>query len=121
MNLIKKILITFLLSLTMSLALAQTESWSQWVHQLRQDAIKDGIKPAVFDRIFSTIHAPSEKVLHYYKTQPERRLTFLEYRHTRANQSRIDLGRHEFEKHKTLLTEIGKRYQVDPCFIMALW
>lgn len=97
------------------------ESWSVWVQQLRTDAIKEGIKPALFDKIFSEIPAPSPKIMHFYNTQPERRLTFLEYRNTRANHDRIQLGRQEFQKNKALLTQIKNTYGVDPCFVTSLW
>ena len=52
------------------------QSWAQWVQQLRVDAIKNGIKPEVFDQVFATIPGPNSTVLKLYNTQPERRLLF---------------------------------------------
>ena len=97
------------------------QSWAQWVQQLKSDAIKDGIKPEVFDQVFNTIPGPNSTVLKYYNTQPERRLTFIEYRQTRANPARIRLGRQEYQKNQALLNNISKAYGVDACFIVALW
>lgn len=102
-------------------AMAQQQSWSAWVQQLRTQAIQDGIQPQVFDQVFSAIPGPSSKVLHYYNSQPERRLSFTEYRQTRANKSRIQMGRSEYQKDKSLLSGISKTYGVDPTFILALW
>ena len=99
----------------------QGQSWQVWVRQLRGEAIADGIKPQVFDQVFSTIPGPNATVLKYYNTQPERRLTFLAYRQSRADQTRIQLGRQEYRKHEGLLEAIGRKYGVDPCFIVALW
>lgn len=97
------------------------QSWSQWVQQLRVDAIKNGIKPDVFDQVFASIPGPNSTVLKFYNTQPERRLTFIEYRQTRADQARIRLGRQEYQKNQDLLDKIGKAYGVDSCFVVSLW
>lgn len=97
------------------------ESWQSFVAQLRTDAINNGIQPTVFDKVFDSITGPNPTVIKLYNTQPERRLTFLEYRQTRANNDRINLGRQEYSKNKALLTSIGKSYGVDPAFILALW
>jgi peptidoglycan lytic transglycosylase B len=106
----------------MSVCAAQSrESWSAWVQTFRVEAIKEGIKPSVFDEVFSTMSGPNEQVLKYYHGQPERRLSFLEYRQTRANNARIQMGRREYQKNKTLLDGISKTYGVDSCFILALW
>ncbi len=129
MGWLKKSLVIFFTSFFMCVGFAQPQgeptenkmSWSAWVHQLRHEAIKSGIRPDFFDQIFSRIPEPSPKVLHYYHTQPERRITFLEYRHSRADSKRIELGRQEFAKHHALLNKITHVYGVDPCFITALW
>lgn len=104
-------------------ALAQPSalSWPAWVQQLRADAIQDGIQPAVFDQVFNAIPSPNNKVLSYYRTQPERRITFLEYRQTRANNSRIQMGRREYQKNQSLLLGIQRTYGVDPAFVLAFW
>jgi membrane-bound lytic murein transglycosylase B len=99
----------------------QDQSWPVWVQQMRAEAIADGIKPQIFDQVFSTIPGPNAKVLKYYNTQPEHRITFLAYRQSRADQARIQLGRQEYRKHEELLTAIGRKYGVDSCFIIALW
>lgn len=96
-------------------------SWQQWVAALKIEAVKQGIKPELFDQIFSTIKEPDHKVIHYDKSQPEHRITFLEYRNTRANHYKIFLGRKEYQKNKTILDDIGMTYGVDPCIIVGLW
>lgn len=124
---IKKGLISILLSIilvffmTSVQAVDEEESWSEWVKELRVQAVSQGIDPSLFDRVFSTIPGPSAKVLNLYHTQPEKRLTFWEYRSTRANAARIEKGHQEFEKHRVLVDKIGEDYGVDPCVIVALW
>lgn len=95
-------------------------SWRAWVAQLRHEAIAEGINPQLFDYIFSEMQ-PSKKIIYYDRNQPETRLTYYQYRDTRGDQSRIKLGRTEYQKHKQLIDEIGAQYGVDPCFIVTLW
>lgn len=112
------LLLSFLFSLS---SMAQKQSWSAFLKQLRVEAIAQGIRPQVFDAAFKSIKAPSHKVLHYDRTQPEKRLTFLKYRNTRADAYRIKLGRRELKKYHAILNEIGRKYGVSKCFIVSLW
>jgi membrane-bound lytic murein transglycosylase B len=123
---IKKYLSLWIALLTSALFLFSTASfaqvsWRQWVQQLRQEAVDSGISAHLFDQIFSQIKQPSRKVLHYDRTQPEKRISFLKYRNTRADAYRIKIGRRELQKNKTLLNEIGRYYGVSPCFIVSFW
>ena len=95
-------------------------SWKTWVRNLRKEAIADGIRPQLFDQVFYGM-TPSSKHIRLDRTQPETRLTYYKYRNTRADKYRITIGRIKYKKHKQLLHEIGQRYGVSPCFIVALW
>jgi membrane-bound lytic murein transglycosylase B len=114
------LIVIILLSLNPLTAMAKP-SWQQWVADLKSEATQQGIDPDMFDRIFSTIPEPDHKVISYDKSQPEHRLTFLEYRDTRADKYKIFIGRKEYQLHKKILTEIGNTYHVDPCIVAALW
>ncbi len=61
----------FLLALNTAIA-ANPLPWNQWVQQLRQEAISQGIDSAFFDSLFADIHAPQPRILHFNKTQPEK-------------------------------------------------
>ena len=107
---------------TVSAAGGQNElSWADWTQQLRQEAMADGIRAEVFDRIFSDIPGPDQTILRFYNSQPERRLTFLEYQRTRADNLRIETGRQERQKYNDLLSAIDRDYGVDPAIVLALW
>jgi membrane-bound lytic murein transglycosylase B len=118
-------LATMTLLLTMTLtahqALASQKSWPEFIKKIRAEALSQGIRPEVFDRAFHGLTAPNKKVLRYDRTQPEKRLTFLKYRNTRADAFRIKLGRQELRKKKGILHEISRRYGVSECFIVSLW
>ncbi len=114
------LLLGLLLLITQPILARSNVSWRVWVAQLRHEAIAQGINPQLFDYIFSEMQ-PSQKHIHYDRSQPETRLTYYKYRNTRGNQYRIILGRKEYSKHKQLIDTIGAQYGVDPCFIVTIW
>lgn len=114
------VLVALLLALGFCKSLSAKPGWSNWLGELRQEVIAEGIDPNLFDKTFRNVQ-PDRQVLRYYRSQPEKRLTFLKYRNTRADKNRIAIGRREYKRHKELLTEVGQAYDVDPCFIVALW
>lgn len=103
------------------MAIAQQQSWSNWVAQVRTEALKQGISESLFDQAFADIHEPSRQVKGLAHSQPEHRLTYTKYRNSRVDAYRIAIGRKEYKKNQTILTEIGNRYGVDPCFITSFW
>lgn len=118
---IRRLLIMVLFSLCSVSAMAAQLSWDTYISQLRSEAISQGIRPEIFDEAFQGIEAPSPKVLHFDRTQPEKRLTFLKYRNTRADRYRIQLGRRELKKYHPLLQEVADKYGVNACFITSFW
>jgi membrane-bound lytic murein transglycosylase B len=110
--------ITLLLS---TIATAQQQSWSSWVAQVRAEALKQGISESLLNEAFADIHEPSKQVKGLARSQPEHRLTYTKYRNSRVDAYRIAIGRKEYKKNQTLLTEIGNQYGVDPCFITSFW
>lgn len=110
-----------LLSIFCAPIFASQVSWPEFVAGVRQEALAQGIRPSVFDEAFKGIHAPNRRVLRYDRNQPEKRLTYLKYRNTRAGKYRIHLGRKEIKKHEQLLQHIAQQYGVNACFITSLW
>jgi membrane-bound lytic murein transglycosylase B len=100
---------------------AAQQSWSTWLAGVREEALQQGIRPALFDDAFAGIHEPSRKIKGLMHSQPEHRLTFMKYRTTRADNYRIAIGRKQYQKNKVLLEEIGQKYGVNPCFIVSFW
>lgn len=91
------------------------------MQEIRQEAIHQGIRPDTVDAAFQGMDVPNWKVLNYDRTQPEKRITFQQYRNTRADSYRISLGKKELRKHQGLLSKIAQRYGVNECFIVSLW
>lgn len=102
-------------------AFSNTTPWSQWVAKLKQEAVSEDISPTLFDSVFEHMSAPQQAVLGLAHSQPEHRLTYPQYLHTRVDQSRIALGKKEFQQNHNLLMSIQNKYGVDAGIIVALW
>ena len=100
---------------------ANTPTWQTWVTELRQEALTRGIRPEVFDRAFKNVKEPSPEVIKLDKHQPEKRLTYYDYRNSRADAYRIRMGQEEYKKYYDLINRIGREYGVDPCVMLSLW
>jgi membrane-bound lytic murein transglycosylase B len=108
---IKSVLLSLLFVSSIFLARAEAhQSWHEFVKGVRSEALAQGIRSEVFDEAFAGIHEPNQKVLHFDRTQPERRISYLHYRDTRADAFRLKLGRMEYQKNRSLLKEIGDKY-----------
>lgn len=104
-----------------TILLANPMGWNQWVAQVRQEALSQGIPAELFDRAFADIHEPSRQVKGLAKSQPEHRLTFNSYLKSRADNYRIVVGKQQYAKNKDILERVASDYGVDPCFIVAFW
>ncbi len=101
--------------------MAAPQSWSSWVAQVRQEALAQGISPTLFDEAFAGIKEPSRQVKGLAHSQPEHRLTYSTYLHSRVDNYRISVGRQQYKKNQALLEKIGEDFGVDPCFITSFW
>lgn len=101
-------------------AAAGQADFDTWLRQLRRDAIAEGIRPATLDVALAGI-APIPRVIELDRKQPETTLTFDEYIERVVNEQRRAAARLRFEENRPLLEEVGRRYGVQPRFIVALW
>lgn len=109
-----------ILSATASMAMAETQPFGQWLDELRAEAAGKGIGTDVLDTALRDLQ-PIPRVIELDRKQPEFTLTFQQYMDRVVPQSRIDKGRQKLAEHRALLTKVGKRYGVQPRFIVALW
>ncbi|XDZ66847.1 lytic transglycosylase domain-containing protein [Alphaproteobacteria bacterium LSUCC0684] len=101
-------------------AAANEESFDSWLANLRKEAISKGISEATLDAALTGIE-PIPRVIELDRKQPEFTLTFAEYLNLVVPDSRKERARDRFRTHQDLLTKIGKKYGVQPRFIVALW
>ncbi len=99
---------------------ANEQSFDAWRDGLRQEALKDGISGTTFDAAFTGVQ-PIPRIIELDRSQPEFTMTFPEYLERVVPQARIDKARAMLREHRVILDEVGRKYGVQPRFIVALW
>jgi len=100
-------------------ALAQ-QDFAAWRAELRAEALAAGISPATFDRAFVDV-APIPRIIELDRAQPERTITFEQYRTRVVTDGRARQGRQLMEANRALLDEVAAKYGVQKRFLVALW
>lgn len=99
---------------------AESETFADWLAELRAEAAAAGISAAVLDAALAGV-APIPRVIELDRRQPEFTLTFQQYIDRVVPPARIAKGRAKLRENKALLDEIGARFGVQPRFVVALW
>ncbi|MAE43571.1 MAG: lytic transglycosylase [Magnetovibrio sp.] len=101
-------------------AQAETLSFARWLEDLRQDALRHGVSTATLDSALSGIK-PIARVIELDRKQPEFTLTFRQYQERVVPKARIEKGKRKLSENRTLLKKVGKKFGVQPRFIVAFW
>lgn len=115
-------ILTCCLSLLSTTTLAQSgtqESFSDYVSTLKQEAIDKGVSQQTIDAVFPKIKM-FKKAQVAKAPQDETAVTLETYLPQVVPQSKVDLARAFYKQHYAELEVIGKRYGVQPRFIVAL-
>ncbi|PPR57497.1 MAG: Membrane-bound lytic murein transglycosylase B [Alphaproteobacteria bacterium MarineAlpha3_Bin6] len=99
---------------------AQTVDIADWLEALKAEVIEKEIRVSTFEQALSNFK-PIQRVIDLDRRQPEFTLTFDQYLRRVVPKQRVIRGRGKLTKHKMLLNEIGKKYGVQPRFIVSLW
>lgn len=102
-----------------SFAYANDVSFESWLRDFRQEARNAGISESTL----SSLDGISEidRVIELDRKQPESTVTFEQYIAKVINQTRINKAQELYDEHRDMLNRIGKKYGVQPRFIVALW
>ncbi len=98
----------------------QSNDLSVWKAELKKDAIASGISEATFDYAIADF-TPIERIIKLDRNQPEFTQTLDHYLTKRVTNAKIVRARELLEKHKVVLAQISKYYEVQPRFIVTLW
>lgn len=101
-------------------ASAQQLDFADWLKALRAEALSKGIRAETLDTALTGLR-PIPRVVELDRRQPEFTLTFQQYMNRVVPASRVKKGRQKYSEHRELLEVIGKKYKVQPRFIVALW
>jgi membrane-bound lytic murein transglycosylase B len=99
---------------------SQQTDLSDWLIELRKDAIARGISEATFDDALSDF-SPIERIIELDRNQPEFTQTLDDYLAKRVTNTKIAKARELLEEHKVILAQISEYYNVQPRFIVTFW
>ncbi|MCL1058714.1 lytic murein transglycosylase [Shewanella gelidimarina] len=94
--------------------------FSDYVAQLKQEAVEQGVSTQIIDDVFPKIKM-FKKAVASDKAQPETKLTLETYLPRVVPDWKVDKARNLFKTHQVELERIGQLYGVQPRFIVALW
>ena len=72
----KRGLATVALMLLNQAVFAAQQPWNEWVAGVREEALQQGIRPALFDDAFAGVNEPSRQIKGLMRSQPEHRLSY---------------------------------------------
>ena len=99
---------------------AGTQDFMMWLQGVRREAIESGVRAQTLDAALSGL-TPIPRVIELDRRQPEFTLTFRQYIERVAPESRVRRGRRLLAENRALLSAIGRKYRVQPRFLVALW
>ncbi len=99
---------------------ANAADFQTWLNGFKQEAALEGISQTTIQSALGNIR-PLPKVIELDKKQPEKKITFAQYKKNVVNQQRITQGRQLLSQHKTDLLWVEKTFGVAPQYIVALW
>jgi membrane-bound lytic murein transglycosylase B len=99
---------------------ATQQPFSEWLKDLNDEASKTGIRDKILASALTGVKLVP-RVVELDRKQPEFSLTFRQYMDRVVPNSRVIKGRERLAENKALLEEVGKKFGVQPRFIVALW
>jgi len=103
-----------------SASAATKPSFTEYIQQLKQQALQKGYQPALINAAFAKVHY-YKRAIQADKHQPERVETLETYLPKRVPKWKVNKARQLYKQHFALLQKVGEKYGVQPRFIVALW
>lgn len=99
---------------------AQAEDFNSWLESFKIKAQRQGISEATLREAFIDLE-PDDSVIALDRKQPEGQITLEKYLKNTISARRVRIGRAMLRENAAVLSEISKRYGVQPKYIVALW
>ena len=99
---------------------ARETSYSLFLHAIARQARSLGVGQSILDAALA-LDQPNLKVLALDRRQPEFQLSWAAYRRRVLTERKILAARTAYQGRLGLLTEIWKRYRVDPRIVVGVW
>jgi membrane-bound lytic murein transglycosylase B len=111
---------SFIVSVQASSKKLTEAGFIDYVVKLKKEAVNKGYEPTLIKDAFSKIKF-HKRAVKADRSQPENVETLDTYLPKRVPAWKVKKARVMYKKHLPLLTEVGKKYGVQPRFIVALW
>ncbi|MEW9799127.1 lytic transglycosylase domain-containing protein [Alteromonas lipolytica] len=96
------------------------DGFRNYLTTLRSEAIEQGFDPEWTNTVLQdVVFRPT--VIKADKNQPEKKITLDDYLASRVPDWKVTQAVEKYQAHRELLDEIGRKYGVQPRFIVALW
>ena len=117
-----RFLFVVLLAITcqFSTAHAAGQDFQTWLASFKLEARQQGISEKTINDALTGIK-PIQKVIELDRKQPEKKMTFAQYKKNVISAARIEQGRQMLRTYHTQLSAVEKKYGVPKEFIVALW
>ncbi len=99
---------------------AYATDFPTWLQNFKLEAARAGISQKTIDEALTGIQ-PLPKVIQLDKKQPEKKISFAQYKKNVVNQHRIAEGRRLLAQNRAELNRVEKIYGVAPQYVVALW
>ncbi len=96
------------------------QDFQSWLSAFKTEAAAKGISQSTIEAALTGIQ-PVPKAIELDRKQPEKKITFAQYKKNIVNQQRIDKGRQLMRQNARVLKAIEQAYGVQPQYIVALW
>lgn len=113
-------LLLFVLLLAPVSAHASGVDFQTWLTGFKIEARAAGISQATIDAALTGVQ-PLPKVIALDKKQPEKKMTFAQYKKNVISQQRITRGRQLMAEHAAELKWVEQQFGVPPQYVVALW
>ena len=112
--------ISLLLIICFASEKAFATTFDSWLRDFKKEALTKDISSLTLKNAFKTVR-PIPRVVELDRKQPEFTLTFKQYLNRVVSKRRTKIGKSKLIKHKELLLEVSRKFNVQPRFIIALW
>lgn len=96
------------------------EGFAAFLEAVKAEGLEKGLRAETLDGALKGVQH-IDRVIELDRKQPEFTMTFQDYLGRIASPARVEEGRRKLAENRALLTEIEKRYGVQPRFVVALW
>jgi membrane-bound lytic murein transglycosylase B len=114
------LVLIFVLTVSFGAQSQQKPDFATWLMEIREEAIRSGIRPDVVDEAFDGVK-PNRRVIKRDRNQSEFKLTLSTYMDRVVTSRNVSIGRSKAAKYKDLLDRVSAKYGVQPRFILAIW